>query len=181
MPDAECVHAIARQYAGTETWFSKADDTVCKNANFNPTSMFRRDSLFTQSLRTESRRAFSSAVAPRYHATVTTTLSPRDKAAQDAAALVSYLRTVPSDAVIIELTDLGEHLERAIRAFHMEAIRFRAFTMSRLIKQHHDTLPAEVSGAHGRDSPGPRGRRLPDQVGHRIEGKNQPSASRFQL
>ena len=77
---------------------------------------------------------------------MTTTPSPRDKAAQDAAALVSYLRTTPSDAVITELIDLGEHLERAIKAFHMEAIRFRAFTMSRLIKQHHDTLPADVSG-----------------------------------
>lgn len=76
--------------------------------------------------------------------TVTTTPSPRDKAAQDAAALVSYLRTVPADPVVIELTDLGEHLERAIRAFHMEAIRFRAFTMSRLIKQHTGALPVDV-------------------------------------
>ena len=77
---------------------------------------------------------------------MTTTPSPRDKAAQDAAALVSYLRTVPSDTVTTELIDLGEHLERAIRAFHMEAIRFRAFTMSRLIKQHQTTLPTEVAG-----------------------------------
>jgi hypothetical protein len=73
-------------------------------------------------------------------------LSPRDKAAEDAAALVSYLRTVPSTTVVSELIELGEHLERAIRAFHMEAIRFRAFTMSRLIKQHQDALPAEVPG-----------------------------------
>jgi hypothetical protein len=75
---------------------------------------------------------------------VTTTPTPREKAVQDAADLVSYLRTVPPDAVTAELIDLGEHLERAVRAFHMEAIRFRAFTMSRLIKQHHDALPAEV-------------------------------------
>ena len=77
--------------------------------------------------------------------TVTTTPTPRDKAAEDAAALVAYLRTVPSAATITELIDLGEHLERAIRAFHMEAIRFRAFTMSRLIKQHQAELPADVS------------------------------------
>ena len=53
---------------------------------------------------------------------------------------------MPADAVTTELIDLGEHLERAIRAFHMEAIRFRAFTMSRLIKQHQGTLPPDVSG-----------------------------------
>jgi len=73
-----------------------------------------------------------------------TTLSPRDQAAQDAAALVTYLRTLPTGPVVGEIADLGEHLERAIRAFHMEAIRFRAYTMSRLIKQHHDALPEEV-------------------------------------
>lgn len=73
------------------------------------------------------------------------TPTPREKAATDAAALVAYLRTVPPDAVTTELIELGEHLERAIRAFHMEAIRFRAFTMSRLIKQHQDVVGAEVS------------------------------------
>ena len=77
---------------------------------------------------------------------VTTTPTPREKAAQDAAALIAHLRTLPSDPVTAELVDLGEHLERAIRAFHMEAIRFRAFTMSRLIKQHQATLPADVAG-----------------------------------
>jgi len=76
---------------------------------------------------------------------VSTALTPREKAAQDAAALVSYLRTAPPGPVVSQLTDLGEHLERAVLAFHMEAIRFRAYSMSRLIKQHHDALPAEVS------------------------------------
>jgi hypothetical protein len=74
----------------------------------------------------------------------TSTLSPRERAAQDAAALVALLRTAPTTAVAAQLIDLGEHLERAIRAFHMEAIRFRAFTMSRLIKQHSADLPADV-------------------------------------
>ena len=82
---------------------------------------------------------------PRYDAGVTSSLSPREKAARDAAALVSYLRTAAPDPVVSQLTELGEHLERAVLAFHMEAIRFRAYTMSRLIKQHGDTLPAEVA------------------------------------
>ena len=75
---------------------------------------------------------------------VTTTLTPREKAAQDAGALVAALRAVPQTPVVGQLVELGEHLERAVRAFHMEAIRFRAFTMSRLIKQHHAELPEDV-------------------------------------
>jgi len=72
-------------------------------------------------------------------------LTPREKAAEDAAAFVAALRTMPSSSIAIELIELGEHLERAVRAFHMEAIRFRAFTMSRLIKQHQADLPAEIA------------------------------------
>lgn len=54
------------------------------------------------------------------------------------------LRSVDQTPVVTQLVDLGEHLERAILAFHMEAIRFRAFTMSRLIKQHTADLPGDV-------------------------------------
>ena len=75
---------------------------------------------------------------------MTTSLSPREKAAQDAAALVAHLRTLPETSVVSELVELGEHLERAVRAFHMEAIRFRSFTMSRLIKQHQAELSADI-------------------------------------
>jgi hypothetical protein len=75
---------------------------------------------------------------------VTTIPSPRDKAAQDAAALVAYLRTAPLSPVVTQLIELGEHLERAVKAFHMEAIRFRAFSMSRLVKDHAGELPPDV-------------------------------------
>ena len=75
---------------------------------------------------------------------MTTPLTPRESAARDAAALVATLRDAPAGPVTTQLIDLGEHLERAITAFHMEAIRFRAFTMSRLIKQHAADLPADV-------------------------------------
>ncbi len=81
----------------------------------------------------------------RYHAPVTTPLTPREKAAEDAAALVAALRAIPSSPIATELIELGEHLERAVLAFHMEAIRFRAFTMSRLIKQHPADLPADIA------------------------------------
>lgn len=75
---------------------------------------------------------------------MSTTPSPREQAAQDAGALVAYLRAATQTPLTAELVDLGEHLERAVTAFHMEAIRFRAFTMSRLIKQHQAELPADV-------------------------------------
>ena len=160
---SERVPAVCRN----QHWFSKADDTVCRNANFNASSMSRAPSDAV-ARHGWTAGPFRVRRAARYHATVTTTLSPRDKAAQDAAALVSYLRTLPPGRCVGELIDLGEHLDRAIRAFHMEAIRFRAFTMSRLIKQHQaNCLP--TCRPHGHDSPRPRGRRLPDAVGHRIE------------
>lgn len=75
---------------------------------------------------------------------VTTSLTPRESAARDAAALVATLRAGQATPLTTQLIDLGEHLERAVTAFHMEAIRFRAFTMSRLIKQHAGELPADV-------------------------------------
>jgi len=75
---------------------------------------------------------------------VSETPGSREHAAGDVAALVTRLRAAPADPIVAQLIDLGEHLERAVLAFHMEAIRFRAFTMSRLIKQHHGTLPTDV-------------------------------------
>ena len=80
-----------------------------------------------------------------------TSQTPREKAAQDAAALVAALRAVPQSPITTQLVELGEHLERAVRAFHMEAIRFRAFTMSRLIKQHAGELPDDVVGKSYQD------------------------------
>ena len=141
--DAALRRTRMRAVCRNVTWFSKADATVCINANFSRTSRFHR-SDFPQRCRCRAPRGFPTVAHPGIMPSVTTTLSPRDKAALDAAALVSYLRTLPADTVVTELTDLGEHLERAILAFHMEAIRFRAFTMSRLIKQHTGVLPAEV-------------------------------------
>ena len=78
-------------------------------------------------------------------AAMTAAPSSRDTAAQEVARLVSLLNAQPPLGVIPELAELAGHLERAIRAFHMEAIRFRAFTMNRLIKEHAEALPGEVA------------------------------------
>lgn len=70
--------------------------------------------------------------------------TPRERAAQLVDDLVAELSAAPQEGVVPELVDLGGHLARAIRAFHMEAIRFRAYTMSRLVKQHATELPKDV-------------------------------------
>lgn len=71
--------------------------------------------------------------------------SPRELAAHEVARLVARLTELSATVPVAPtLIDLGGHLERAILAFHMEAIRFRAYTMSRLIKQQADALPADV-------------------------------------
>jgi hypothetical protein len=67
--------------------------------------------------------------------------SSRELAAQEVRTLVALLLAAPQTGVVPDLVDLGGHLERAVLAFHMEAIRFRAFTMSRLVKQHALDLP----------------------------------------
>lgn len=75
---------------------------------------------------------------------MTATPTPRETAAQEVARLSTLLGQQPPLGVVPELVELAGHLERAVLAFHMEAIRFRAYTMSRLIKQHAEDLPAEV-------------------------------------
>ncbi len=71
----------------------------------------------------------------------------RELAAQEVAQLTARLAALPPTGVVPELVELGGHLERAIRAFHMEAIRFRSYSMRRLIKLNADALPAEVPDA----------------------------------
>jgi hypothetical protein len=74
----------------------------------------------------------------------------REVAAQEVARLTAQLAALPQEGVVAELVELGGHLERAIRAFHMEAIRFRAYSMRRLIKLNADALPADVQAAMDR-------------------------------
>lgn len=123
--------------------FSKASDTVCENSNFETSSSFAPHQA-VHPHRYDRPRGLFRAPSAGYHASVSTTLTPREKAALDAGALIASLRAAPQTPVAGQLVELGEHLERAIRAFHMEAIRFRAFTMSRLIKQHQDELPNDI-------------------------------------
>ena len=68
--------------------------------------------------------------------------------------LLPALNALPQSDQKPELVDAAEALRRAVAAFHMEAIRFRMFTVDRLLKQTGD------AGA---------GRRLFDELRHELE------------
>ncbi|MGE3840107.1 MAG: hypothetical protein AB7I50_00825 [Vicinamibacterales bacterium] len=72
-----------------------------------------------------------------------TTEPHRLRAQQQLANLLDLLRQQPDTATVRTMIELGEQLDGAIAAFHMEAIRFRMYTLGRSIAQHSD-LPAEA-------------------------------------
>jgi hypothetical protein len=57
----------------------------------------------------------------------------RETALGHVRTLIGQLKAwdTPSRATVV---DLGEHLERAVTAFHLEAIRFRMFSLDRALK-----------------------------------------------
>ncbi len=57
--------------------------------------------------------------------------------------LVKTLREQLAAHAAPEPAALAEHLERAIQAFHLEAIRFRMYSLDRLLKTAG--LPAELT------------------------------------
>jgi hypothetical protein len=67
--------------------------------------------------------------------------------------LLPALRSLPSSDQKPELIEAAEALRRAVAAFHMEAIRFRMFSVDRLLKRTGD-------GAAGR---------LFDELRHELE------------
>lgn len=58
----------------------------------------------------------------------------RAAAQERLAELLALLRPRAADAGVAAAIDAGEHLSRAIAAFHMEAIRFRVFTIERFVR-----------------------------------------------
>lgn len=68
----------------------------------------------------------------------------REQARARLQTLLETLRALPDPATSAPLIELGEHLDRAIGAFHMEAIRFRMFTLARHLKDPGLLLPPEV-------------------------------------
>lgn len=62
-------------------------------------------------------------------------------------ALLPRLQALPAGPARDELVATGEALRRAVDAFHMEAIRFRMYTVERLLMAQHDATAQQLFGA----------------------------------
>jgi hypothetical protein len=72
---------------------------------------------------------------------MTTPADPRKSAEARMQDLLAIVQQQPPDAVRATLIEECEALARAIAAFHMEGIRFRAFNVDRLLKTGGLPLP----------------------------------------
>jgi hypothetical protein len=68
---------------------------------------------------------------------------PRVQALEQLTALLTLLRGQPAVEQMAPLVELGEQLHRAIASFHMEAIRFRMYTLGRQLAQAGSLVPPE--------------------------------------
>ena len=80
-----------------------------------------------------------------------------DARTQHREAALVHIKTLHEQLVAhqaVEPAELAAHLERAIQAFHQEAIRFRMYSLDRILKQA--ALPDELTKTF-------------DQVRHELE------------
>ena len=52
--------------------------------------------------------------------------------------LLATLNNLPADATKDEIVETAQALRRAVAAFHMEAIRFRMYSVDRLLRKQGD-------------------------------------------
>jgi hypothetical protein len=71
----------------------------------------------------------------------------REAAIAHVRHLLELFRQEPDQTHVAELIALAEHLERAVTTFHMEAIRFRMYSLDRALKTAN--LPNAVSDTFG--------------------------------
>jgi hypothetical protein len=71
----------------------------------------------------------------------------QEEAKRRLAELLEALRTQPNAPALADVIDMGEQLDRAIASFHMEAIRFRMFTMARMLARPDPAVPASLQNA----------------------------------
>jgi hypothetical protein len=71
----------------------------------------------------------------------------QEEARRQLAELLDLLRCAPARPALAEAIEVGEQLERAIAAFHMEGIRFRMFTLGRLLHRLERQAPAAALAA----------------------------------
>ena len=76
---------------------------------------------------------------------MTTTADPRKAAELRIRELIAIVGELPASDARATLLDECESLGRAIAAFHMEAIRFRAYNVDRLLQKSELPLPASAA------------------------------------
>lgn len=72
------------------------------------------------------------------------TIDHRQTAEARIHELATLVQSAPDASAHAALVDECASLERAIRAFHMEAIRFRMYNVDRLLAQAGSAAPAEA-------------------------------------
>lgn len=65
----------------------------------------------------------------------------RQAAIDRVGALLALFKQQPTSTEVTHLIELGEHLQRAVQAFHLEAIRFRMYSMDRALTAGAHQLP----------------------------------------
>lgn len=81
---------------------------------------------------------------------MTTTADPRKAAIDRMKELIALIQDQPAGDARAALLDECEALVRAIEAFHMEGIRFRAYNVDRLLHKGGLPLPAAAGEAFSR-------------------------------
>ena len=65
----------------------------------------------------------------------------RQAALDQVDALLALFKQQPTRTEVVHLIELGEHLHRAVQAFHLEAIRFRMYSMDRALTAAATFMP----------------------------------------
>ena len=78
---------------------------------------------------------------------MTSVTDPRKAAAARIQQLIAIVRQQPESTAKTSMLDECEALARAIEAFHMEGIRFRAYNVDRLLHKGGLELPAAAAEA----------------------------------
>jgi hypothetical protein len=76
-----------------------------------------------------------------------TTTDPRKAAVSRVQDLIALVKQQPASDAQARLLEECDGLARAIDAFHMEGIRFRAYNVDRLLKKGGVPLPPEAGEA----------------------------------
>jgi hypothetical protein len=76
------------------------------------------------------------------------TNEPRAQARAQLRQLLQIFRDHPDAQAVAPLIELAEQLDRAIASFHMEAIRFRMYTLGRQLHRPDVPLPGEAQALY---------------------------------